>query len=90
MVERMGSKKNPLTLPRKFPLAPGRIQLKQRSRRANIEQECARRLRFYGRHGCMPGGGPRWEDDPHNPRKGYNVGTVVVGEVSSVEINVNG
>jgi hypothetical protein len=56
----------------------------------NQEQECARRRRFFERHRHVMGGGPRWEDDPRNPRKGYNVGTVVIGEAKSVEINVNG
>jgi hypothetical protein len=68
---------------------PKKIKI-SRSVGGNLEQECARRRRFFERHWCVIGGGPRWEDDPRNPRKGYNVGTVVIGEAKSVEINVNG
>jgi hypothetical protein len=56
---------------------PKKIKI-SRSVGGNQAQECARRRRFYERHGCMPGGGPRWEDDPRNPRRGYKVGTVII------------
>jgi hypothetical protein len=44
----------------------------------NQDQECARRRRFYERHRTAVGGGPIWENDPMNPRRGYNVGTVII------------